>query len=73
MGRRVKARVAKGLLVENPRLKVLLMSGYVDDPVVRQGIQGNEVGFLRKPFAPLTLARKVREILNASRVGGPEG
>jgi PAS domain S-box-containing protein len=58
--------LAKRLSAKNPQLKVLFMSGYVDDPIVRQGIEGHEVGFLQKPFAPLTLARKVREVLNSS-------
>jgi PAS domain S-box-containing protein len=58
--------LAKRLSAKNPRLKVLFMSGYVDDPVVRQGIEGNEMGFLQKPFVPATLVRKVREVLNAS-------
>ena len=58
--------LAKRLSAKNPQLKVLFMSGYVDDPVVRQGIEGHEVGFLQKPFAPLALARKVREVLNSS-------
>jgi len=44
------------------------MSGYIGDDVLRQGIQEKEVPFLQKPFAPLTLARKVREILDGSRV-----
>jgi len=65
--------LAKRLSAKNPQLKVLFMSGYVDDPAVRQVILGSEVGFLQKPFAPATLARKVREVLSGSRVGGAEG
>jgi PAS domain S-box-containing protein len=60
--------LAKRLSTRNPRMKVLFMSGYVGDPVVRQGIQGHEIGFLQKPFAPLTLVRKVRDVLDGSRV-----
>jgi len=64
--------LAKRLSAKNPQLKVLYMSGYVDDPVVREVIQGSGVGFLQKPFASVTSARKVREILSGSRVGGAE-
>lgn len=60
----VKERVT----LQNPRIKVLFMSGYIDDSVIRQGIQEKEVAFLQKPFSPLSLAKKVREVLNGLRV-----
>jgi len=60
--------LAKRLCAKNPRLKVLLMSGYIGDAITRKGIQEQEVGFLQKPFAPTVLARKVREVLDGSRV-----
>jgi len=62
--------LAKRLAARNPRMKVLFMSGYIGDAIVRQGIQEKEMGFLQKPFAPLTLAQKVREVLDESRVKG---
>ena len=62
------AELAKRLAARNPQLKVLFMSGYIGDDVVRQGIQENDAPFLQKPFTPLTLARRVREILDGSRV-----
>ncbi len=62
------AELAKKLCAKNPSLKVLFMSGYIGDSIVRQGIQEKEVGFLQKPFAPLTLAQKVRQVLDGSRV-----
>ena len=60
--------LAKRLTSKNPRMKVLFISGYVGDSLVRQGIHDREVNFLQKPFAPLTLARKVREVLDGTRV-----
>jgi PAS domain S-box-containing protein len=64
------AELSKRLCAKNPRMKVLFMSGYIGDAVVRQGIQEKEVAFLQKPFAPVALARKVREVLDGSRVSG---
>jgi CheY-like chemotaxis protein len=48
-----------------PDLKVLFMSGYVDDPVILQAVQEAAVPFLEKPFTRETLAKKVREALDA--------
>jgi hypothetical protein len=44
--------------------KVLFMSGYTNDALVRHGFLEAKIAFLQKPFSPDALARKVREILN---------
>jgi CheY-like chemotaxis protein len=49
---------------QRPHLKVLYISGYTDDTVVRHGIRGGEVAYLQKPFGPVELARKVRAVLD---------
>ncbi len=48
-----------------PDMKVLFVSGYTDETVVRHGIQEGRMNFLRKPFTPLVLARTIRELLDA--------
>ncbi len=48
-----------------PGLRVLFTSGYTDTAVVHHGVLGTEAAFLQKPFVPDTLARKVREVLDA--------
>jgi PAS domain S-box-containing protein len=54
----------KQLAVEYPGLRVLYMSGYTDDEVIRAGrLEGGE-NFMEKPFTSQKLLEKVREILD---------
>jgi len=57
--------LAQQLRSQRPGLKVLFMSGYTDDAIVRHGLLGVTEAFLQKPFTPDSLARKVREVLDA--------
>ena len=57
--------LAEDLLQVRPNLRILFMSGYVDDPVILQAVQDSAVPFLEKPFTRDSLARKVRETLDA--------
>jgi two-component system, cell cycle sensor histidine kinase and response regulator CckA len=57
--------LAQRLAAHRPGMKVLYLSGYMDDAVVRQGLVQNRVPFLQKPYAPQELVSKVREVLDA--------
>ncbi len=58
-GRELAAR----LLESRVDLKVLYTSGYTDNVVALRDIQVNGPGFMRKPYSPESLARKVRALL----------
>jgi CheY-like chemotaxis protein len=45
--------------------KVLYMSGYTEDSIVRQGLVDSSVAFLQKPITPAALVHKVREVLDS--------
>lgn len=47
-----------------PLLKALCMSGHMQDAAVRHGLLEGSVAFIQKPFTPLLLARKVRQVLD---------
>ncbi len=55
--------VALRLSALHPETKVLYMSGYTDDAIVRHGILEGGAPFLQKPFAPNVLLLKIREVL----------
>ena len=59
--------LAQSLEILHPGIKVLYMSGYTDDAIVRHGLLEHEISFLQKPFTPDALVRKVREVLDAPR------
>jgi CheY-like chemotaxis protein len=50
------------LLPMRPELKVLYMSGYANDALANHSVVERGFVFLQKPFAPLELVRKVREL-----------
>ena len=57
-------QLAERLAADWPGMKVLFISGYTDDAVMRHGILVEGTPFLQKPFTPDALAEKVREVLD---------
>jgi two-component system, cell cycle sensor histidine kinase and response regulator CckA len=49
-----------------PTLKVLYMSGYTSDVIMHHGVLEEGLAFLQKPFTPVSLTAKVREVLDGS-------
>jgi two-component system, cell cycle sensor histidine kinase and response regulator CckA len=62
--------LADQLKARRPDLRVLFMSGYTDDTVVRHGMLEAGIAYLEKPFRPDLLLRKVRDVL-AEQSGTP--
>jgi PAS domain S-box-containing protein len=57
--------LAKRLSTARPDMRVLCMSGYTDDSIVRHGVLEAHFAFIQKPITPETLTTKVREVLDA--------
>ena len=60
-------QLVEHLKVLRPGIKVLFMSGYTDDAVVRHGVLEANYAFLQKPFTPSVLAQKVRAVLDGTQ------
>ena len=53
------------LRVSRPETRVLYISGYTNDEVVRRGIAETDGMFIQKPFSSDDLVRRVRELLDS--------
>ncbi len=60
-------KLAEELAAQRSGMKVLYMSGYTDDAIVRHGVSNAEVMFVQKPFTPDVLLREVRQALDRTR------
>jgi signal transduction histidine kinase len=61
--------VAEALSALRPAIRVLYMSGYPDEAIVKTGVLDEGKPFLQKPFTPMQLAKKVREVLDEPETG----
>ena len=57
--------LAERLMMTRPDTRVLYMSGYSDDEILRHGVKSANTVFVQKPFSVEALAEKVRETLSA--------
>jgi CheY-like chemotaxis protein len=62
MSGRLLAEKTRKLL---PDIKILYVSGYIDDVILKHGALDPNIPFLQKPFDPLDLLNKVREVLDS--------
>jgi len=58
--------VAERYTTFNPRVKVLFISGYTDDEILRRGLLAPGMAFLGKPFTPEQCRQAVARVLSAS-------
>jgi CheY-like chemotaxis protein len=56
----------KKAILLRPEMRFLFISGYAEDTIGRTAHLPQDAGYLEKPFLPIELARKVRELLNES-------
>ena len=56
--------LVKRVIKTHPGTRVLYISGYAEEDISNEGTLEKRVPFLKKPFTPATLAKKVREVLD---------
>ena len=66
------AELVEHLRRSRPDLRILLMSGYAEEPVLHS-LGRHALSFLAKPFTSIELVAKVREVLDAPWHGLPTG
>jgi CheY-like chemotaxis protein len=66
-GRELASRTA----TLRPEMRVLYVSGYMEEVMAQHGVREPEIAFLGKPFGPEELTRKVREVLDAKPPSSP--
>ena len=61
--------VVEALKALRPSIRVLYMSGYTDEALAKTGVLDEGKPFLRKPFTPLQLSKKIRAVLDEPETG----
>lgn len=56
-------QIAKAVRKIEPGIKILFMTGYIQNDVIPDGRLGENIHLINKPFSPSGLAMKVREVL----------
>ena len=56
--------LTRRLTQRHPDLKVLYMSGYSDEDIAQHGVFEAGIAFIKKPFTPSVLTKKLREVLD---------
>lgn len=63
--------LARACVRLHPEMRVLYVSGYTGDAVMRLGMVEEDVAFLSKPFTRVELTLKVQEVLDAPAPPSP--
>jgi len=58
--------LVEALHTDRPALRVLYMSGYTDDEILRRGLNDPGMSFIQKPFTAESLAMQVRKVLDTA-------
>ena len=58
--------LAERITARHPDIRVLFVSGYTDDSILRRGLIEHDLTLVRKPFSAEQLAARVREVLDGS-------
>ena len=61
--------VAEAMRALRPSIRVLYMSGYMDEAIVKTGVLDEGQPFLQKPFTPMQLAKRIRGVLDEPESG----
>jgi hypothetical protein len=64
-------KVSESVMARFPEVAVLFMSGYTEDAIHHGGRLDPGVRFIEKPFSPVSLAARVREVLDSTPPGSP--
>jgi two-component system, cell cycle sensor histidine kinase and response regulator CckA len=57
--------LAERVRAERPEIRVIFMSGYNEEAVLRHGVLALGTSFVEKPFSPAELLERVRTTLDA--------
>jgi len=61
--------LARRVSALRPGTKVVYMSGYTDDTLAFYGLPQPDTSYIQKPFTPVALAEKLRQVLSTVRLG----